>query len=180
VPRELSPPLDTAFELRGCLRVRCRKRAGGRTELLSLVLVLAASICSALWASMSIHIDATGLGTAPAAIGFGMWSGRPAHSHPGFTAPVQSENRASTAICVAERPLFVLGLADLKAELGDVMGDPLECERAINSQGDTVQLTTTGIAGYVQLTQTISFTRGERYWVQVAGRLLAGDGHRPE
>lgn len=170
--RELSSPLDTVREVRGRVHARCRKRAGSRTDLLGVVLVLAAFSCAALWAGQFVDIDASGLAAAPAAMGFTMWSARPVHAHPGFVTPVQT--------CLAEHPTFALGLAQLKAELGEVMGEPLECERTIDSQGDTVQLTTTGSAGYLQHTQTVWFAGGERYWAQVGGRLLAAGGGRPQ
>jgi hypothetical protein len=172
VARELSPAFDTVREVRGRLQAQCRKRAASRAELFGLVLVLAAFSCAALWVSQFVDIDATGLAAAPSALGFTMWSEPRAHAHPGFVTPVRS--------CGAEDPTFALGLAELKAALGDLMGEPLECERTIDSQGDTVQRTTTGSAGYVQRTQTVWFAGGERYWAQVGGHLLAGGGDRPQ
>jgi hypothetical protein len=82
--------------------------------------------------------------------------------------------------CGVEQPTFALGLAKLKAALGDQMGEPLECERTIDRQGDTVQGTTTGIAGYVQQTETVWFAGGQRYWALVGGTLVASGGDRPQ
>ncbi len=59
---------------------------------------------------------------------------------------------------------FVFGMADFKHRLGPLMGDPLECERAVDGEGDTKQLTTTGVAEYAERTGTVIFTEGPRYW----------------
>jgi hypothetical protein len=52
----------------------------------------------------------------------------------------------------------------LKAALGTVMGDALECERAVNAQGDTHQNTTTGLAYYRKQLNVACFTTGWDHW----------------
>jgi hypothetical protein len=44
------------------------------------------------------------------------------------------------------------------------MGDPLECERVVNNDGDTQQKTTTGLAYYRKLLNAACFTNGWEHW----------------
>ena len=56
------------------------------------------------------------------------------------------------------------GFAALKLQIGAVMGDPLECERAIHPSGDTRQLTSTGLAYYRNGVNIPSFVDGLDHW----------------
>jgi hypothetical protein len=58
----------------------------------------------------------------------------------------------------------VRGIASLKGILGTIMGDPLECERVVNSDGDTQQKTTTGLAYYRKQFNSACFTTGWEHW----------------
>jgi peptidoglycan/xylan/chitin deacetylase (PgdA/CDA1 family) len=49
------------------------------------------------------------------------------------------------AACVPE---FGLHMLDLHADVGDAMGQPLDCEQPIDAAGDTIQPTSTGTAFY--------------------------------
>jgi hypothetical protein len=67
-------------------------------------------------------------------------------------------------ICDIHHPTFLYGFAALKLQIGAVMGDPLECERAIHPSGDTRQLTSTGLAYYRNGVNIPSFVDGLDHW----------------
>lgn len=68
-----------------------------------------------------------------------------------------------------QQPHFSHGFAFLKAQLGAVMGEPLECEH-YDAAGNAWQKTTTGQAFYQQNSNTPMFTSGSRHWAwTVAG-----------
>jgi len=70
-----------------------------------------------------------------------------------------------------QTPSFQFGFAALAQATDGVMGAPTECEHgAEQSNGDTTQKTTTGVAVYSWCTNTPSFTRGQEHW------LLTTDG----
>jgi hypothetical protein len=72
---------------------------------------------------------------------------------------------------VGVAPRFTFGFADLKARLGDAMGEPLTCEFADpNGTGDVHQQTTRGLAFWRKGTNTPTFTNGSEHW----GRTPAG------
>jgi hypothetical protein len=79
--------------------------------------------------------------------------------------------------CAADtEPHFQLGFAALEARLGDIMGEPIECEQGNPDNGDTVQRTTTGLAYYRRSTNTLAFTDGERHWALGAADVLTWQG----
>lgn len=63
-----------------------------------------------------------------------------------------------------QEPAFSFGFAELKALLGDRMGEPIECEHVDPAAGDIHQATTTGLAYYRRATNTPTFTDGWRRW----------------
>lgn len=65
---------------------------------------------------------------------------------------------------VDQTPAFAFGFASLKASIGDAMGDPLECEHTNPLNGDSLQLTTTGLSFYRKSTNTATFTDGAMHW----------------
>ena len=69
-----------------------------------------------------------------------------------------------------EVPTFRFGFAQLATHLGDLMGQPTECEHGDNWTSDTRQKTTTGLAEYQWCRNTPMFTRGPAHW------MLTGDG----
>jgi hypothetical protein len=95
------------------------------------------------------------------------------HAQPRRPAP---EANAVLA-CHAAEPRFVGGLAALKATLGAAMGDPVECERTANDQGDTHQKTTTGLAYYRRHLNVASFTSGWDHWAMTHRGLVHWAGH---
>lgn len=79
-----------------------------------------------------------------------------------------------------QSPAFAFGFADLSHSLGDVMGQPVECEHGVLSEGDTLQQTTTGVALYQWCTNTSTFTRGPEHWTLLAaGMVHWTDGEPP-
>ncbi|MBE7555108.1 MAG: endonuclease/exonuclease/phosphatase family protein [Anaerolineales bacterium] len=62
-----------------------------------------------------------------------------------------------------QQPHFSHGFAFLKAQLGAMMGEPLECEH-YDPAGNAWQKTTTGQAFYLQNSNTPMFTSGNRRW----------------
>ena len=75
-----------------------------------------------------------------------------------------------------EVPEFRFGLALLKAQLGPLMGEPVECEHPDLFRGDTLQRTSTGLAYYRPASNTPAFTNGYRHWAWTAEGLVAWEG----
>lgn len=73
-------------------------------------------------------------------------------------------------------PTFANGFATLKASLGAIMGDPVECEHNDGTSGDTLQQTTTGLAFWRKSTNTPTFTDGYRKWALTSRGLVAWVG----
>ncbi|MBV9325640.1 MAG: hypothetical protein JO352_17860 [Chloroflexi bacterium] len=65
---------------------------------------------------------------------------------------------------IAETPHFDAVLAELADELGDVMGEPVECAHANPDNGDLLQRTTTGLAYYRAALEIPVFTDGAEHW----------------
>ena len=74
------------------------------------------------------------------------------------------------------RPQFANGFAALKAALGPVMGEPIECEHNDGNSGDIVQQTSTGLAFWRKSTNTPTFTDGYRHWALTTRGLVAWEG----
>ena len=75
------------------------------------------------------------------------------------TAPVPRPG-----VCTQIEPRFTGGIATLRAALGAAMGDPLECERVVDDNGDTQQKTTSGLAYYRKSINVAAFTTGWDHW----------------
>lgn len=73
---------------------------------------------------------------------------------------------------------FVFGFAFMKSQLGDTMGDPIECEHANPANGDTLQQTTAGLAFYRKSTNTPTFTDGWNHWAWTVDGLVTWAGAR--
>ena len=73
-------------------------------------------------------------------------------------------------------PEFRFGFAQLRAQLGATMGEPIECEHPSSENGDTLQQPTPGLAFYRQATNTPTFTDGWRHWGLTAEGLVAWEG----
>jgi hypothetical protein len=88
----------------------------------------------------------------------------PPASAGGTSTPAARASGAPPSNCQAGHLAFTHGLADLKAVLGAPMGEPLECERVVDTDGSTEQATTTGLAYYRSATNTVAFTNGAEHW----------------
>jgi hypothetical protein len=80
-----------------------------------------------------------------------------------------------------QTPRFELGFADLAAQLGDIAGQPTECEHGDEWTPNTVQATTTGQAIYERCSNTSSFVRGREHWTVTSTGLQywSGEGAPP-
>jgi hypothetical protein len=81
---------------------------------------------------------------------------------PDTSLPTPASVSAET--CTPAQPIFVHGAATLKAQLGEAMGDPLECERVTDASGDTEQKTSAGLVYYRASTNAVAFTNGFDHW----------------
>lgn len=88
-----------------------------------------------------------------------------------FVAALLFVNQANAApyCSPGEAPQFRFGFAYLKSLLGNVMGEPLECEHYNAQNGDSLQQTTTGLAFYRKATNTPTFTDGWNHWAWSPG-----------
>lgn len=77
---------------------------------------------------------------------------------------------------VGTTPRFEGGLQALRAQLNGTMGEPLECARREQPNGDLLQRTTTGLAYVRQSTGLPSFTDGSTHWALTATGLLSWRG----
>jgi hypothetical protein len=71
---------------------------------------------------------------------------------------------------------FYYGFASLQTQLGESMGQPIECEQPIHANGDTRQRTTTGYAYYRKLGNVPTFTNGWEHWALTADGLVYWTG----
>jgi hypothetical protein len=76
---------------------------------------------------------------------------------------------------VGQRPTFDYGFANLRAAIGDRMGDPASCER-YGPEGDALQQTTTGLARYRKTSNTPTFTSGSEHWAMTERGLVYWTG----
>jgi hypothetical protein len=79
-------------------------------------------------------------------------------------------------------PVAVLGFAQLKAQLGEPMGNPLENEHGNPDNCDTQQQTSTGLAYWRCSTGLVTFAAapdGLHHWALVDGRLVEWTGPSP-
>ena len=90
-----------------------------------------------------------------------------------FSAEVSS---AFPYCAPGQEPEFQFGFAFLKSQLGDLMGEPLECEHANPENGDTLQQTTTGLSFYRKSTNTPTFTDGWNHWAWTGQGLVYWTG----
>ena len=81
-------------------------------------------------------------------------------------APDRGVAQDVNAYCNADQlPVFSLGFADLKAYVGDAMGDPVTCEYGDpNGSADVYQDTTTGTTVFRAATSASIFTAGSDHW----------------
>ena len=92
------------------------------------------------------------------------------------TAAAQQDSGVAAG-CQPDRPAFYYGFADLRANLGNIMGSPVECEHSIHVNGDTSQRTTTGYAYYRKSDNVPTFTNGWDHWALTTGGLVHWSGY---
>ena len=80
-----------------------------------------------------------------------------------FLGPAAGLSQAETFCPSGQQPHFSYGFAFLKSQLGEMMGEPLECEQ-YDIAGNASQPTTTGQAFYHKDTNTPMFTAGNSHW----------------
>jgi hypothetical protein len=73
-------------------------------------------------------------------------------------------------------PQFGFGFASLKARLGPIMGEPVECAHPNSANGDVLRKTTTGLSCWRQSTNTPTFTDGWRHRGLTPGGMVAWEG----
>ena len=144
---------------------RFSKKSSGSAELMYLLIVLVAGFATAWWAGHKLGMDLSSVTVAASMLGL-TETGRVSHGAAGYQPSAGAHaDQPSAPFCGPGQALvFAGGLADLKRHLGDGMGTPLECEHPTSAIGDTIQQTTTGLAAYNKLTNTVSFTDGWRHW----------------
>jgi hypothetical protein len=81
---------------------------------------------------------------------------------------------------VGQWPEFRFGFAALHLDLGADMGQPLECEHAVNAGGDTDQHTSTGLAHYDSASNTPSFHHANDNFALTAKGLVFWSGTETE
>jgi hypothetical protein len=156
-----------------------RMRGTGRAELVGLALVLIAGVATAWWAGGRItsHLDISGLTGFARVLGIFDVS-QPLRREEG--TPIQQQQPAVTATAAycqpGQQPAFAMGAADLKQQLGDTVGAPLECEHPVSGTGDTIQQTTTGLVMYRAATNTVMFTDGWRHWALTPRGMVRWEG----
>jgi hypothetical protein len=153
-----------------------RKRSAS-PELMYLFIVLAAGVATAWWAGRAVGMDLSGIASAASVLGL-TETGRLTHGAVGYSVNKTIDQSAPPApFCNSGQvPAFALGLSGLKQQLGDSMGTPIECEHTISPTGDTIQQTTTGLAAYDKLSNTVSFTDGWRHWAMTPSGFVAWEG----
>jgi hypothetical protein len=95
-------------------------------------------------------------------------------------SPVPSAAPVAGDVCSAAALRFVQGAAALKAGVGASMGEPLECERIVDADGDTEQRTTTGLAYYRARTNIAAFTNGFDHWALTPSGIVHWTGEELE
>jgi hypothetical protein len=89
---------------------------------------------------------------------------------------VVSRAEALLSLCNASRPTFLGTLGSLKLRLGVRMADAADCERPIDEDGNTQQLTTTGLAYYRHRLNVAAFTNGWDHWALIESQLVHWTG----
>jgi hypothetical protein len=129
------------------------------------------------------YIQALGRG-APIFVEYDFVEGRVLLRLSNKLTPNQTSEYAAALIAAVNAPYcrggrapeFILGFAALKAQIGTVMGDPVECEHANPENGDAIQNTTTGLSFFRKSTNTPTFTNGSEHWGLTPGGLVFWTG----
>jgi hypothetical protein len=73
-------------------------------------------------------------------------------------------------------PVLAPQLADLREQLGAIMGEPLGCASDQRATGSVAQATTTGFAVYRDDTHVATFTNGREHWSLTPSGMAYGTG----
>jgi hypothetical protein len=94
-----------------------------------------------------------------------------------IVSPLAAAAQSAPHCNPGQAPSFVFGFAELRAEVGAAMGDPISCEYADpNGTGDTLQDTSTGLAFWRKSTNTPTFTDGATHWGLTPAGFVAWTG----
>ena len=151
-----------------------RKRSLISAEFVYLLVVLAAGAATAVWITGQIGVNLSGVSTIVAVLGINERLGTTRHV--GYSATEANQATLAAFCNPGQSPAFVNGLAALKRSVGDAMGTPVECEHASSGTGDTLQQTTTGLAAYDALTNTVTFSDGWHHWAITSRGYVTWDG----
>jgi hypothetical protein len=148
-----------------------------------LVIVIAAGVATAWWAGHKIGMDLSSIQTAAQVLGL-TETGRLTHGTVGYIPSVATKQQPAQPVAPycnpGQTPVFANAMAALKAQVGNSMGTPVECEHAVSPTGDTVQQTSTGLAAYSRITNTVSFTDGWHHWAITPRGFLQWEGSQPD
>lgn len=164
-------------------------------ELLGLALVMLTGSWTAWQAQQRVGLNLSGLADVASFLGYADPS-KPLDGQTGLTTAQDGGTGqvsfsgpqpglavpGTAAFCApGQSPVFALGLGILKQRIGDVMGNPLECEHPSGPDGSTLQKTTTGLAAYRSASNTVTFTDGYQHWeLDSDNRLVTWTGDTPD
>jgi hypothetical protein len=149
----------------------------GAWFIVGLVLVLGAFFATWSLVIRSVGVDMSGLNTLAALSGLGR--GQPPRGPvrqdartietAGLRVPGAAAATQQGGFCEpGEAPAFGTALGALRSQVGDDMGNPIECAHRDPANGDMLQRTSTGLAVYRESTNQLWFTDGWRHWAMTA------------
>jgi hypothetical protein len=177
-------------------RPRRQRARVGSWELVGLIAVLGGWYASSVVLSHVIGLDLSGISQVATFVGYTP-PDQVSHAVVGFVpgsspasasanvsaaAPPQtvaSAPAAETYCQSGQVPHYANGFQILKDQLGDVMGNPVECEHPVDTSGNTQQKTSTGMATYSKTANATVFTAGSTHWQVTATGLRQWEGDGP-
>jgi hypothetical protein len=151
-----------------------RRRSPLSAEFMYLLVVLVAGAATAWWAGQMLGMDLSAINDVASVLGIGETLGK---TRPvGYTQAGTDEQAPAPYCNPGQAPAFSKGFSELKQQVGDVMGAPVECEHVSSDAGDTIQQTTTGLAAYYKATNTLTFTDGWRHWAIAPNGFVTWEG----
>ncbi len=151
-----------------------RKRSTLSAELMYLLIVLAAGVATAWWAGHKLGADLSAITTIATILGINERTGltKPV----GYSQTIANQQVTAPYCNSGQIPAFSAGLTNLKQQVGNAMGTPVECEHVATPDGDTIQGTTTGLASYTRANNTVAFTDGWRHWAIAPNGFVTWEG----
>ncbi len=89
----------------------------------------------------------------------------------GAPSPAQAETFCGSG----QSPQFVLGFANLKAQVGAPVGDPVECEH-FDAAGNSSQKSSTGMLFWRKSTNMAAFAAGNQHWAWTSKGIVTWTG----